>query len=130
MHRDIKWENLLLKYNEEDKVLQIKLIDFSIAKEFKDDKCPLKSFIGTPEYRPPEANDEEYDGRYADIWAAGSCLYSFFFGRLPEKYEETMEIVKKSDISDDLKEFIGELLQPDPKKRLYFEDIFLHIWFL
>lgn len=36
VHRDIKWENLLLKYDEEGKELQIKLIDFSIAKEFSD----------------------------------------------------------------------------------------------
>jgi len=129
IHRDIKWENILCKYNEETQKIELKLIDFSIAKQLSPDEL-LTEFVGTTEYQPPEVVNGKFEGKPCDIWALGCCLYSFFFGKLPGINGVDPEDFKESAISDDLKDLLTSMLDPDPTKRITIEEILIHLWML
>lgn len=52
-HKDIKPENILIKFEDTDKIL-IKLIDFNISQEVEDDKFRMFSAQGTEQFMAPE----------------------------------------------------------------------------
>jgi len=134
VHRDIKWENILAKYNSEEQKIEFKLIDFSVGKilDSKDSKVP--KFEGTLEYGSPDAvSGEPYDAMKADIWALGVCLYSLIWGNLPQESHEGsyLEVIQKSeDVSEELKELLQGMLQSDPEQRFTIEDLTLSLWLL
>ncbi|CAD8145163.1 unnamed protein product [Paramecium pentaurelia] len=80
VHRDIKLENILLKDNNE-----IKLIDFGFSVLVNRD-CKLGVFCGTPSYMAPElVNKQDYFGKPVDVWALGVLLYVLLTGHFPFK---------------------------------------------
>ncbi|CAD8160254.1 unnamed protein product [Paramecium pentaurelia] len=80
IHRDIKLENILLKDNNE-----IKLIDFGFSVLVNRD-CKLGVFCGTPSYMAPElVNKQDYFGKPVDVWALGVLLYVLLTGHFPFK---------------------------------------------
>lgn len=77
-HRDLKPENILL-----DKDMNAKLADFGLCHTTSPQKLLLTP-CGSPFYAPPEIiNNEEYDGKKADIWSLGVVLYTMATGSLP-----------------------------------------------
>jgi len=90
LHRDIKPENLILEANG-----NAKLMDFGIARPARrvvPGQTQAGTFVGTPNYSPPEQlAGDEVDER-ADIYAAGVVLCEMFCGALPFRGTNTMEI--------------------------------------
>lgn len=90
LHRDIKPENLILEQNG-----NAKLMDFGIARPIRRSgpgHTEQGSFVGTPNYSPPEQlAGEEVDPR-ADIYSSGVLMCEMFCGRLPFSGNNTMEI--------------------------------------
>lgn len=90
LHRDIKPENLILEANG-----NAKLMDFGIARPARratPGQTEAGTFVGTPNYSPPEQlAGDEVDER-ADIYAAGVVLCEMFCGALPFRGTNTMEI--------------------------------------
>jgi calcium-dependent protein kinase len=84
-HRDIKPENFLMSSK---KTLELKLIDFGLSYEWKEDmRKELLSegrnkLIGTSYYIAPEVLRLDYDQR-CDIWSAGVILYILVTGCPP-----------------------------------------------
>lgn len=71
LHRDIKLENILLEYEEDD--CSIKLADFGLSVTLKDFDPTIR--CGTPGYVAPEILlDKEYDFK-ADIFSVGVALF-------------------------------------------------------
>ena len=131
IHRDIKPENILLFDN-----YIVKLCDFgwSIKSE---SPLPGGSFSGTTEYMAPELiNNEDY-GKEIDIWMLGILLYELvhcFSPFRPKKQnfeeKELIDNIQKHEIlfympcSDEYKELVFDLLEPDAKKRYTINDIY------
>ncbi|MGA9333412.1 MAG: protein kinase [Rudaea sp.] len=90
LHRDIKPENLIL-----EQTGNAKLMDFGIARPIRRSMpghTEPGTFLGTPQYSPPEQlAGEELDQR-ADIYSCGVLICEMFCGQLPFRGSNTMEI--------------------------------------
>ena len=131
-HRDLKPENLLLTQNK-----TIKIIDFGLSNEYEDF---LITPCGSPCYASPEViKGKKYSGLGIDLWASGIILFSMLCGYLPfdDKNNDVLfkkilkcniEFPKKHNIiiSDNAKDLIRKILEPDPSKRITLEEILKH----
>ena len=120
IHRDLKLDNILLKYNSEEDakkknifLSEIKIIDFDIS-FIKGRNNP--SFIN-PILRHDLFNEKE------DIWALGVLCYEMFTGIKPYKEGEKDFLNKKNipiptNISAIAQSFLSSMLQKDIDKRL------------
>ena len=131
IHRDIKPENILLFDNN-----VVKLCDFGWSIKCES-TLPGGSFSGTTEYMSPELlNNEDY-GKEIDLWMLGILLYELIHGFSPfrpkkQEFEEkellenihNHEILFYMPCSDEYKELIFWLLEPDIKKRCTIDDIY------
>jgi serine/threonine-protein kinase len=90
LHRDIKPENLIL-----EQTGNAKLMDFGIARPIRRSTpghTEQGTFVGTPNYSPPEQlAGEELDQR-ADIYSSGVLMCEMFCGKLPFTGSNTLEI--------------------------------------
>src|SRR6185436_15141303 len=83
IHRDIKPSNVLVTPNG-----AIKLLDFGIAKRFRDaagndTRSRTAMRMLTPQYAAPEQLDGQVVGVGADIYALGVMLFELIAGRRP-----------------------------------------------
>jgi len=151
MHRDIKLENILLNYdNEQDKKdfnlmkAQIKIIDFGFSCKL-DVNSLAYTAIGNPINMDPlilqklhaggrRARKLGYDIK-ADIWSLGSICYEMLIGRsafdavdmddLVDKIEDGKYTVP-TNLSKEVVSFLNGMLQYDSKLRYSCEQLINH----
>ncbi len=89
LHRDLKPSNVMLTRSESDRSLQIKVVDFGLARFLpgagKDQRrlTAAGELVGSPYYMSPEQiRDEELDAR-SDIYAFGCLMYEALSGVRP-----------------------------------------------
>ena len=105
IHRDIKLDNILIKYkdNNNDSNINfiVKLTDYGISKQFKN--TINTSYMGTYETMAPEIleGEENYDNK-CDLWSIGIIIYQLYFKEYPYKgktqvaiYNQIKELGKK-----------------------------------
>jgi 5'-AMP-activated protein kinase catalytic alpha subunit len=136
VHRDVKLDNLLLNHEG-----TVKICDFGVSKFLQ---CPAEVMTeqcGTPAYIAPEIlKDKGYKGYGVDIWSLGVCLYAMLYGTVPFKannMSELHQLIKKAkytlnddkvEISEDAKNLIKLLLEPDHTKRITINEVRRHKW--
>lgn len=133
VHRDLKPENLLLDHNN-----CIKIVDFGLSNLYQHGER-LKTACGSPCYAAPEMiKGERYLGLGADIWSSGVILFAMVCGYLPFEDQNTKKLYQKilkadyklpSFLSEEAKDLINCILQPDPLQRYTIEDIRAHPWY-
>lgn len=89
VHRDVKPENIFLSLpRATSSHIQVKLLDFGIAKLLEAEQSPSITktgmMLGTPQYMSPEQcrSDRNIDHR-ADLYALGCVAFELFSGRPP-----------------------------------------------
>ena len=129
IHRDIKPENILLFDND-----LCKLCDFGWCAKLNGKQ--RKTFCGTPEYMSPEIIDKMEYGKEVDAWSLGILLYEMIHGISPFRpknalsLEKVMESIKihnlkfRSDVSEECKDLICQLLDENVQRRYKIGDIF------
>jgi len=147
-HRDLKPENFMLSTNKPDAIC--KLTDYGLSKILQDPNAPAEQTVcGTPSYVAPEiltcldSEDAAYNGVNADGWSLGCNLYILLSGyppfwRYDDNQAKLFQHIKKNDwgfdqpvwkeISDDAKDLIKKLMEPDLEKRLLTKDSINHKW--
>lgn len=135
VHRDLKPQNLML--TSKDPEASIKVIDFGIADKLNS-KRKITEVIGTPLFMSPEMFDGSYDEK-CDIWSSGVILFMMITGTVPftgSGVAQIKESVKAAridfnkpvwaNISDELKDLLRKMLEPNPRKRLSAKQVLDH----
>ena len=151
IHRDIKLENILLNYdNEEDRKnlnimkANVKIIDFGFAAKIE--KSGLKyTTLGSPINMDPIILNElkkkgkktrklGYDQR-ADIWSLGTICYEMLIGKCVFDAEDLDDLVQKvengtytvpTSLSREVISFLNGMLQYDANERLNINQLAKH----
>ena len=135
-HRDLKLENLLFDEN-----MNLKIADFGLSNIMTDGKS-LKTFCGSPDYAAPEIlKNAAYDGTKIDAWSTGVILYTMLCGRLPFESTNQSKMFRKivngdfkfdeerdCGLSDEVKDLIYKLLDPNPITRFSVKQAQEHPW--
>jgi len=144
VHRDLKPENLLLSSREDD--AHIKLADFGFTAKMKD--TGLRSVVGTPPYMAPElvklrSKDKKIPsyGLSVDAWSIGVILYILLSGIHPFQIDDEDEMLDNIEVgewvwlgeswdhvSEDAKDLIRRLMEPNPQTRLTIAEALSHPW--
>ncbi|XP_071726691.1 calcium-dependent protein kinase 8-like [Rutidosis leptorrhynchoides] len=137
MHRDLKPENFLFANKKETSAL--KVIDFGLSVIFKPGER-FDEIVGSPYYMAPEVLRRNY-GPEIDVWSAGVILYILLCG-VPPFWAETEQGVAQAiirsvvdfkrdpwpKVSDNAKDLVKKMLNPDPTARLTAQEVLDHPW--
>ena len=129
-------------YIEDMKDYEVKLIDFGCSKYLvkkKDNK--LSGIVGTSIYCSPEVIDNLYDEK-SDEWSCGVLMYIMLCGEPPfqgENEEDIFASIKNgkysfnkdqfSNVSENCKDLIRRLLNPNKSKRIKASEALKHKFF-
>lgn len=146
IHRDLKTENILLSYDNEDNIdlfnsnitkAKVKIIDFGFARYLEQNQL-ASSIIGTPLCMDPtilnmgcsKNNNQCYYTGKCDIWSLGIMTYYLLIGTFPfqgNNWDELYQKVKNNKftippnpnrkLSKESLVFISKLLELEESKR-------------
>jgi calcium/calmodulin-dependent protein kinase I len=135
----LKPENLLYLTRAPDS--ELVLADFGIAKMLENPAEVLTSMAGSFGYAAPEVMLKQGHGKAVDMWSLGVITYTLLCGYSPFRSENLTDLIEEcrsgriifherywKDVSQDAKDFILTLLQPDPNKRVTSEEALKHVW--
>ncbi|WP_338558622.1 serine/threonine-protein kinase [Paraclostridium sordellii] len=121
--RDLKPSNVMLTKDN-----QIKLIDFGIARTFKDDKSTDTTYYVSKGFSPPEQYGTGQSDERSDIYSLGALAYSLLIGGKPTmknfKFENLKDFV---NVSDELNAAIMKATEFRPENRPNSIDEFLYL---
>ena len=149
IHRDLKLENILLHFdNEDDRInkrilkAKIKIIDFGFARYLKDELAG--SVVGSAMFMDPKilfklnkmdfSNDFGYDTK-VDIYSLGIICFYLLTGHSLFDVQTMEDLVKETkkgklkisvDLSKETISFLNYMLRYDPKKRLNIAQLSKH----
>ncbi|MCJ1481021.1 hypothetical protein MMC06_001177 [Schaereria dolodes] len=139
VHRDLKPENLLYLTREVHSSLV--LADFGIAKMLDSSDEVLTTMAGSFGYAAPEVMLKRGHGKPVDMWSLGVITYTLLCGYSPFRSENLADLIEEcrhghivfherywKEVSQDAKDFIHGLLQPEPSKRATSEEALSHVW--
>ncbi|KAI1634455.1 calcium/calmodulin-dependent protein kinase [Biscogniauxia mediterranea] len=139
VHRDLKPENLL--YLTKDPSSDLVLADFGIAKMLDNKDEVLTTMAGSFGYAAPEVMLKKGHGKPVDMWSMGVITYTLLCGYSPFRSENLQDLIDECsnasvvfherywrDVSDDAKDFIMRLLQPNPDDRWTSQQALSHPW--
>lgn len=114
IYRDMKPSNVMLQPDG-----TLKLIDFGIAREFKQESNADTTYIGTRGYAAPEQfGTAQTDGR-TDIYSLGVTMYHLLTGKSP--YEPPYQFVPARQLNDKLSHgmeyILDKCVRPEPADR-------------
>lgn len=113
IYRDMKPGNIILKPDG-----NIKLIDFGIAREYKNGSLGDTTVLGTIGYAAPEQCVGQTDPR-TDIYNLGATLYHLLTGISPCEPPYVLYPVRRinTDLSSGIEDIVIKCTEPDPRNR-------------
>ena len=112
--RDLKPSNIMI-----DRTGRVKLIDFGIARFFKDDKTEDTYVYGTPGYAAPEQYGTGQTDVRSDIFSLGATLHHCLTGRDPLQHPLDFPdpLLLNPKLNKGTVKIIRKALEQDPSKR-------------
>ena len=112
IYRDMKPSNVMLKPEG-----NIKIIDFGIAREYKEQSLADTTVLGTKGYAPPEQYSGQTDAR-SDIFALGMTMHHLLTGVDPRNGEAYAPVrMWNPELSEGIELIIDKCVQPAAEKR-------------
>lgn len=112
IYRDMKPANVMLKPEG-----NIKIIDFGIAREYKEQNLADTTVLGTKGYAPPEQYSGQTDAR-SDIFALGMTMHHLLTGVDPRNGEPYAPIRQwNPELSEGLEIIIDRCVEPASENR-------------
>lgn len=112
IYRDMKPANVMLKPEG-----NIKIIDFGIAREYKEKSLADTTVLGTKGYAPPEQYSGQTDAR-SDIFALGMTMHHLLTGIDPRGGEAYAPVrMWNPELSEGIELIIDRCVQPAPENR-------------
>ena len=112
IYRDMKPGNVMLKPEG-----NIKIIDFGIAREYKEQNLSDTTVLGTRGYAPPEQYSGQTDQR-SDIYALGMTMHQLLTGVDPRKGEVYAPVRQwNPKLSEGIELIIDKCTSPAPENR-------------
>lgn len=112
IYRDMKPANVMLKPEG-----NIKIIDFGIAREYKEQKLSDTTVLGTKGYAPPEQYSGQTDAR-SDIFALGMTLHHLLTGIDPRSGEAYAPVrMWNPELSEGIELIIDKCVEPAAENR-------------
>jgi len=127
IHRDLKPSNIL-----RNDQLQVKLVDFGLAREFTSNRTEPRSLLGSIEFMAPEQSVDPTGVRSAaDIYGLGATLFWLITGHTPYPRENSVADALRRlqnepprrvrdfqpDVPAELDEFIARMIDRNPDCR-------------
>jgi eukaryotic-like serine/threonine-protein kinase len=136
VHRDLKPENVFLSRSSESDPVEVKVVDFGLAKPMAPDRqttaiTQTGAVMGTPYYMAPEQvyGEKDVDPR-ADVWALGVVVHECMGGAPPFTGENFGQVFRRisqeappplREVAPDappwLEELVAAMLSHDREKR-------------
>jgi len=117
------------------------LADFGIAKMLDSSDGVLSTMAGSFGYAAPEIMLKQGHGKPVDMWSLGVITYTLLCGYSPFRSENVADLIEEcksgrivfhgrywKDVSNEAKDFIISLLQPEPRNRLTSEEALQDVW--
>lgn len=112
IYRDMKPANIMLKPEG-----NIKIIDFGIAREYKEQNLADTTVLGTKGYAPPEQYSGQTDAR-SDIFALGMTMHHLLTGVDPRSGEAYAPVRQwNPEISEGIEIIIDRCVEPAAENR-------------
>ena len=112
IYRDMKPANLMLKPNG-----NISIIDFGIAREYKEQNLADTTVLGTKGYAPPEQYSGQTDAR-SDIYALGMTMHHLLTGVDPRSGEAYVPVRQwNPELSEGIEFIINKCVEPVAENR-------------
>ena len=142
VHRDIKLNNILIKYlDKKKKKFKVLLSDYGISNRILSFTGRLSTHAGNLLIMAPEILKMEDYNEKCDLWSLGVNIYQLYTKKYPyfsrfemgilkeikTKKQSVLDIIPKKDAL--LKDLLSKLLVEDPKKRISWEEYFSHPFF-
>ena len=129
IYRDMKPSNIILQPNG-----SLKLIDFGIARVYKEGKKEDTMALGTSSYAAPEQFTSEKKGSKgrsdvrSDIYSLGITMYELLTNHLPTKAPYHLVSVRKyrPEVSVGIEKIIKKATSPDPDDRFQHIEDFIY----
>lgn len=114
IYRDLKPSNIILQPNG-----KIKLIDFGIAREYKEKAISDTSYIGTKGYAAPEQFGKAQTDARSDIYSLGVTMYHIVTGKSPYAPPYSFVPVRQLNpqLSIGIEKIINKCIQIEPQNR-------------
>lgn len=114
IYRDMKPSNIMLQPDG-----RLKLIDFGIAREYKQESNADTTYIGTKGYAAPEQFGKAQTDARTDIYSLGVTLYHILTGKSP--YEPPYQFVParqlRPELSRGIEYILNKCIQSEPSDR-------------
>ena len=114
IYRDMKPSNIMIQPDG-----SLKLIDFGIAREYKQESSADTTYIGTKGYAAPEQFGRAQTDARTDIYALGVTMYHLLTGKSP--YEPPYQFVPVRqlvpDLSHGIEYILNKCVQSEPADR-------------
>lgn len=122
IYRDMKPSNIMLQPDG-----TLKLIDFGIARECKQDSNGDTTYVGTKGYAAPEQFGRAQTDARTDIYGLGVTMYHLLTGKSP--YEPPYQFVPARQLAPELSHgsvyILDKCIQPEPADRYQSVDALL-----